>query len=112
MSSTTAFTVPELTPIGHLGKPHGVRGELVAYLTIELETLCSDPSCEPFYLFAEIDALPVPYQLLSYRSKGDSYLLTLAHVADRSIAEQIDRGYQHLHERLNALGAHIERRDE
>ena len=27
-------------------------------------------------------------------------------------AEQIDRGYQHLHERLNALGAHIERRDE
>ena len=27
-------------------------------------------------------------------------------------AEQIDRGYQHLHERLNTLGAHIERRDE
>ena len=89
MSSTTAFTVPELTPVGHLGKPHGVRGELAAYLTIELETLCSDPSREAFYLFAEIDALPVPYQLLSYRSKGDSYLLTLAHVADRSIAEQM-----------------------
>ena len=28
-------------------------------------------------------------RLLSYRSKGDSYLLTLAHVADRSIAEQM-----------------------
>lgn len=88
MSSTT-FTVPELTPIGHLGKPHGVRGELTAYLNIELETLCSDPRSEAFYLFAEIDALPVPYQLLSYRSKGDSYLLTLAHVADRSIAEKM-----------------------
>ena len=96
MSRTAAFTVPELTPIGHLGKPHGVRGELAAYLTIELETLCSDPSREPFYLFAEIDALPVPYQLLSYRSKGDSYLLTLAHVADREVAYSWDHfiGYQ------------------
>ena len=48
MSSTTAFTVPELTPVGHLGKPHGVRGELTAYLTIELETLCSDPVAKLF----------------------------------------------------------------
>lgn len=89
MNSTAVPTASELMPIGHLGKPHGVRGELAAYLTIELKTLCGNPSSEAFYPFAEIDALPVLYQPLSYRSRGDSYLLTLAHVADRSIAEEM-----------------------
>lgn len=84
-----AFTIPALTAIGYLGKPHGVRGEIVAYLTVELETLCEELSSEELYLFVEINALPVPYQLLSYRSKGDNYLLTLAHVEDRSTAEQM-----------------------
>jgi 16S rRNA processing protein rimM len=85
--NSRAFTVPTLSDVGYLGKPHGVHGEIIAYLTIDLRTLCREPSNDEFYIFVEIESLPVPYRLLKYRNKGESYLLTLSRVSDRSTAE-------------------------
>lgn len=87
---TTNFSIPRLTPIGHLGKPHGVRGEIVAFLTVDPESLWSALDEQPHYLFVEIDGLVVPFRLSDYRPKGEElYLLTLASVDSRTIAEKL-----------------------
>lgn len=67
------YTEPTLFLAGKTGKPHGVKGELSASLTIDGAVLLDQ---KPF-LFLEEDGLPIPYRLSQIREKGQSYLLTL-----------------------------------
>lgn len=83
----STYSIPHLSLIGELGKVHGTRGELSAYLTIDAEELLVPLQS---FVFIDIDGLPVPYLLKSIRTKGqDTYLLLFKSI--ESIAEAQER---------------------
>lgn len=62
----------ELCEIGRFSKPHGLKGELSALITADVE-----PEALPC-IFVDIDGLLVPFFIASARAKGcESTLLTL-----------------------------------
>lgn len=78
-----------LIPIGVLGRPHGVQGEINAKLTIELEEIFENNNLEHLFLFFDIDALPVPFLIDGWRTKGeDAYLLRFQGVNTKEEAER------------------------
>ena len=64
----------KVVPLGHLCKPHGVKGELAAALDIDV---CGDADLPP-HIFALLDGLLVPFTLSGVRPKSsETILLTL-----------------------------------
>ncbi len=59
--------------IGFIGKPHGVKGEVVAQLQVEL--CAPEEDEEALFLMLEINKLLVPYKLMGCRPKGDATLI-------------------------------------
>ncbi len=56
----------DLYPIGRLGKPHGVRGELQFQFTDDVfDTTDAD------FLFVAVEGLPVPFEIEEYRFRSD-----------------------------------------
>lgn len=56
----------DLYKIGRLGKPHGVKGELLFQFSDDVfDTTDAD------FLFVVIDGLPVPFQIEEYRFRSD-----------------------------------------
>lgn len=56
----------DLYIIGRLGKPHGVRGELLFQFTDDVfDTTDAD------FLFISIEGLPVPFEIEEYRFRSD-----------------------------------------
>ncbi len=78
----------DLTPIGLIGRAHGLKGELNARLDVDLRDIIEENQLEDIFLFFEIDALPVPFLLKDFRTKGeDIYLL---HFFDIKSKEEAD----------------------
>lgn len=78
-----------LVPIGTLGRAHGIKGEINTRLTIELPSVFEKGDTERLFLFVEIDALPVPFLVESWRTKGeDTYLLKFKDINAKEEAEQ------------------------
>lgn len=66
------MSMPDLIAVGAFVKPHGIRGEISASIDIDgYEPVAGD------FVFASIDGLEVPFRILSVRTKGSGYLLTL-----------------------------------
>ncbi len=80
----------QLTKIGFIGKTHGIMGELNARLTIDLEELILKKELTQIFFFLEIDALPVPFLLKSFRQKGDNlYLIQFEDYNKKELAEKL-----------------------
>ncbi len=81
---------PELQPdslraIGRIGKPHGVKGEVMFYFDDDCFDR-DDADC----LFLEVDGLSVPYFIEEYRFRSDeTCLLKLADVDTEQQARQL-----------------------
>lgn len=78
----------DLLPVGRTLKPHALSGEIACELDIDPSALLEDES-ERFFLFIELDALPIPFRVLSYRSKRDLALLRFAEVNNSDEALRI-----------------------
>ncbi len=66
------LTDNDLHPIGHIGKPHGVRGELQLHLEDSTEAVA-----EAHFIFCRIDGLPVPFPVERFRFTSDDTALVL-----------------------------------
>jgi len=75
------MNAPVLTEVGVFGKPHGIKGEISASLDFDGIELV-----EGEFVFAYIDGLAVPFRILSVRTKGSAYLLTLKGINDEKSA--------------------------
>ncbi|WP_025842410.1 ribosome maturation factor RimM [Porphyromonas gingivicanis] len=77
-----------LVTIGTLGRAHGIHGEINTRLTIDLPSILEYTESQKLFLFIEIDALPVPFLLESWRTKGeDVYLLKFEGIDSKEEAE-------------------------
>lgn len=66
------ITLDLLTPIGRLGKPHGINGEINAYLDVDIDI----ESLKRIILL--IDGIYVPFFIASMRQKrSDTYIMAL-----------------------------------
>lgn len=64
------MTMPDTFPIGRLGKPHGVKGEISFHFTDDIfDRVDAD------YVFLEIDGLQVPFFFEEYRFRSESTAL-------------------------------------
>ncbi len=77
----------KLIPVGRTLKPHALAGEVTCELDIDPSELLEDGV--PFFLFIELESLPVPFRLLKYRPKGEMALLRFAGVDSSDKAKQI-----------------------
>lgn len=57
-------------PIGHITKPHGLKGEVVFAFT---DPIFDDVDCQ--YLICEVDGILVPFFIEEYRFKNDTTAL-------------------------------------
>ncbi|MDR2138748.1 MAG: ribosome maturation factor RimM [Tannerella sp.] len=74
----------DLFQIGHFAKPHGIKGELSLVTDYEVFERTDHP-----YLICEMDGIPVPFYIESYRPKGPSVILVkLEHVDDPAAARR------------------------
>ena len=88
--------------IGRLGKTHGVKGELSFHFTDDVfDRVDAD------YIFIETEGLLVPFFFEEYRFRSDETAIIKLEGIDN--IGQIDRGYENIEKRLNALGARITR---
>ena len=55
----------DLYPIGRIGKPHGVHGEVQMQVNDDVFDRTATP-----YIFIEVDGLPVPFFFTDYRFRG------------------------------------------
>ncbi len=78
------MTAPSLTEAGAFGKPHGIKGEI--YAAIDFEGI--EPA-EGDFVFATIDGIEVPFRVLSVRTKGSGYLLSLKGISDEKAAAML-----------------------
>jgi 16S rRNA processing protein RimM len=60
----------ELYSIGMFGRPHGVKGEITLFAGCELPDFDRDS-----YIICEMDGIPVPFFIDSFRSKGSGSML-------------------------------------
>lgn len=75
----------DLRPIGHIGKPHGVRGEVMFYF--DDDRFDRD---DADHLFLLVDGLPVPFAIEEYRFRSDeTCLLKLQDVDSEHEARQL-----------------------
>ncbi len=66
------ITLDRLTPIGRLGKPHGINGEINAYLDVDIDI----DSLKRIILM--IDGIYVPFFIASMRQKrSDTFIMAL-----------------------------------
>ncbi|MDR2763620.1 MAG: ribosome maturation factor RimM [Tannerella sp.] len=73
----------DLFQIGQFAKPHGIKGELSLVTDYDVFDQTDHP-----YLVCEMDGIPVPFYIESYRPKGRSVILVkLEHVADLASAK-------------------------
>ena len=88
VSSTNPY--PELArnslrPIGHIGKPHGVKGEAMFHFDDD----CFDRD-DADHLFLLVEGLPVPFAIEEYRFRSDeTCLLKLQDIDSEQQARQL-----------------------
>jgi 16S rRNA processing protein RimM len=61
----------DLIKIGRFAKPHGIKGELSLSTGYDL----ADISCDDPFIICEMDGIPVPFFIDSFRQKSDSTAL-------------------------------------
>jgi 16S rRNA processing protein RimM len=61
----------ELVKIGQFGKPHGIKGEI----SLATEYDLADISCDDPFLVCDMDGIPVPFFIDSYRQKNNTTTL-------------------------------------
>lgn len=81
----------QLIPIGHIGRPHGIKGELNTYSTVEKEYLFELSQGEaPLFLFLSIDGLAVPFRVEYLRDKDkESFIAKFTRINSKSEAESL-----------------------
>lgn len=80
----------DLTKIGQFGRTHGIAGELHARITVDEASFFQLATEERFFIFAEIEGLPVPFRLERTRTKsGDFILIKLAYIDSLETAERL-----------------------
>lgn len=78
-----------LVTIGTLGRAHGIHGEINTRLTVEHLAALDSTDETPVFLFIEVDALPVPFLLEKWRTKGEEvYLLKFKGIDSKEEAER------------------------
>ncbi len=80
-----------LIPIGKTGKAHGIEGEINAFLTIDYQTFSNLFSGKAQFCFIKLNALPVPFCIIGFRTKGEqnNVLLKFKQIHSRQEAEKI-----------------------
>lgn len=61
----------DLIKIGHFAKPHGIKGEISLVTDYDITDISDDDS----YLVCEMDGIPVPFFIESYRPKNNKTVL-------------------------------------
>ncbi|MDR1114596.1 MAG: ribosome maturation factor RimM [Tannerella sp.] len=61
----------ELVKIGQFAKPHGIKGEISLVTDYDL----ADISCDNPYIVCDMDGIPVPFFIDSYRQKSNTTTL-------------------------------------
>lgn len=78
------ITLDLLTPIGRLGKPHGINGEINAYLDVDIDI----ESLKRIILL--IDGIYVPFFIASMRQKrSDTYIMALDDINNEREAAEL-----------------------
>ncbi|MDE5705190.1 ribosome maturation factor RimM [Muribaculum sp.] len=78
------ITLDRLTPIGRLGKPHGINGEINAYLDVDIDI----ESLKRIILL--IDGIYVPFFIASMRQKrSDTYIMALDDINNEREAAEL-----------------------
>lgn len=74
--------------IGHIGKTHGVSGEVASRLDVDLVSLSAEE--DDLFVMLEDNGLLIPYRILSCRAKAnDIDLLTFDGVTTKEQAERL-----------------------
>lgn len=78
------ITLDRLTPIGRLGKPHGINGEINAYLDVDIDI----DSLKRIILM--IDGIYVPFFIASIRQKrSDTFIMALDDINNEREAAEL-----------------------
>lgn len=73
-----------LIPIGYVRKSHGTNGEVQCLMDNDLFF-----DLDPDFIFIELEAIPVPFRVLDWHTKGDDALMQLKGIDSEQKANRL-----------------------
>lgn len=96
------MNLSDIVPIGQLGRPHSVKGEINAFCTVDRDYLFRlAESKAPLFLFVTLEGLPVPFRIEYLRNKDkEAFLIKFTRVNDKGAANALTNATFGIEERF------------